>query len=811
MLLMSCDSNFSLCTQETEKSLQEPEHQRHIASPKNLSMFSAAALYQKHQTCVVAMPKHMPRSTGNIQKINNKLTTKPFTPITIPQDSLADHIDVLVGWLPQQHPLPSARRYTFAWKWTSNGIYSSKSAYRAQFLGSYSGHKSNLIWRARAENKCKVFAWILIKNKILTADNLAARGWPHQTSCTLCNGPMESALHLCLSCPYAQEVWNHVLAWENLSLPQQAEPRYATNLGEWWESAATLFPASRRRDFSGVVIYTMWNIWKERNRRIFENCSLPPLQVAGRISKCYELKRTKHYELDLGDSWQNGRKFDMKTVAAPGPNGFGVLFFQKFWDKIKGDMLRMFQDFYEGDLGIQRLNYGVITLVPKIKEAREIKQYRPICLLNMDFKIFTKVLTNRLTPWAGEKGFWFCMMVLHSLRKTGKRGLIMKIDFEKTYDKVSWSFLRGVMIKKGFPDNSIGWVMQTVQGGRGDPLSPLLFNLVADVLGVLMEKAVNKGYITGVLPEMVSGGISHMQYADDTIVMVDGSDSSILHLKLILYCFEWMSGLKINYHKSEVYAFGVNQEEKWRMANMLNWNLGIPVSDRHMGGNSFYFLLDKMNKRLDPWKGKQLSSGGKLEQGKQQMYEKYSVPDALVSEVLRNGVVEFQLNKLQVASVLCNKGWKGGPKCGICNRIETAEHRWSVLLKRKDQLLMEGVFAKMKSWLGDFATSDLLPYAAYLAATGAVRLRLAASCYLAAARMASARFGGASPIPVTSPRHRHSFRAEAAPLRSRRRLHAVGQRLAALAVSPPAAFLPRRSAAPHRFLFYGAQLQAGLI
>jgi hypothetical protein len=60
----------------------------------------------------------------------------------------------------------------------------------------------------------------------------------------------------------------------------------------------------------------------------------------------------------------------------------------------------MFHDFHRGELDIKRLNYGVITMVPKIREANNIKQYHPICLLNVDFKGFTKALTNRLIPWA---------------------------------------------------------------------------------------------------------------------------------------------------------------------------------------------------------------------------------------------------------------------------------------------------------------------------------------------------------------------------------------------------------------------------
>ena len=93
---------------------------------------------------------------------------------------------------------------------------------------------------------------------------------------------------------------------------------------------------------------------------------------------------------------------EMKENSAPGPNGFGDLFFKRFWDLIKGAVLDMFRDLWARNLDIRRLNYGAITLVPKLKEANSIKQYRPICLLNVDFKWFTKVLTDRLVPVASK-------------------------------------------------------------------------------------------------------------------------------------------------------------------------------------------------------------------------------------------------------------------------------------------------------------------------------------------------------------------------------------------------------------------------
>jgi hypothetical protein len=225
------------------------------------------------------------------------------------------------------------------------------------------------------------------------------------------------------------------------------------------------------------------------------------------------------------------------------------------------------------------------------------------------------------------------------LDKGKDKGMIFKIDFEKAYDRVRWDFLEETMKGKNFSDQWINWVMQTVRGGQvcinvngtrgpyfrtmrglrqGDPLSPLLFNLVADALSAMMDKAVERDLIVGVLDKLVDKGVSHIQYADDTVLMIDGSNKSIINLKILLYCFEWLSRQKINYHKSEVIFFEFTQDEKERKANMMNYKLGelpvkylgIPVSDRMLGIGAFQGLSCRMMKRLDPWKGKFMTSGG---------------------------------------------------------------------------------------------------------------------------------------------------------------------------------------------------------
>jgi hypothetical protein len=82
--------------------------------------------------------------------------------------------------------------------------------------------------------------------------------------------------------------------------------------------------------------------------------------------------------------------------GAPGPDGLPFLFYQKFWDIVKSDILALFQDFHDGNLDLYRLNFSLLTLIPKEQGARNMKKFRPISLCNCRFKIFSKVLTLRL-------------------------------------------------------------------------------------------------------------------------------------------------------------------------------------------------------------------------------------------------------------------------------------------------------------------------------------------------------------------------------------------------------------------------------
>jgi hypothetical protein len=95
--------------------------------------------------------------------------------------------------------LQSKMQVTITWRWTADGQYSTRSTYHIQFKGFYIKYNSNLIWKAHTENTCKLFTWILIQDKILTADNLNLRGWPHQKWTARDRSPPVPTLPLCPS------------------------------------------------------------------------------------------------------------------------------------------------------------------------------------------------------------------------------------------------------------------------------------------------------------------------------------------------------------------------------------------------------------------------------------------------------------------------------------------------------------------------------------------------------------------------------------------------------------------------------------
>ncbi|WVZ80084.1 hypothetical protein U9M48_027590, partial [Paspalum notatum var. saurae] len=143
-------------------------------------------------------------------------------------------------------------------------------------------------------------------------------------------------------------------------------------------------------------------------------------------------------------------------------------------------------------------------------------------------------------------------------------------------------------------NNDVGYYFQTNKGlCQEDPLSPILFDLVVDMLPILITRAKKHGQIRGLIPHLVDEGLSILQYANDTILFMEHGLEQAKHRKLILRAFDKLSGLKINFHKSELFCYGQPKDFVEQYSQIFGCE-------------------DHFQKKLSGWKGKLLSYGGHL-------------------------------------------------------------------------------------------------------------------------------------------------------------------------------------------------------
>ena len=124
----------------------------------------------------------------------------------------------------------------------------------------------------------------------------------------------------------------------------------------------------------------------------------------------------------------------------------------------------------------------------------------------------------------------------------------------------------------------------------------------------------------GVVPNLIDGGLSILQYADDTINFMDRDIEQAKNLKQLLCAFEQLFGLKINFHKSEILCFGDARDHEYQYSQLFGCNigsypfryLGIPMHFRKLSNKDWKAVEDIIEKRLSGWKGKFLSVGGRL-------------------------------------------------------------------------------------------------------------------------------------------------------------------------------------------------------
>ncbi|KAK3195492.1 hypothetical protein Dsin_026802 [Dipteronia sinensis] len=233
------------------------------------------------------------------------------------------------------------------------------------------------------------------------------------------------------------------------------------------------------------------------------------------------------------------------------------------------------------------------------------------------------------------------MISLYYRRNDKVGGLLVKLDFEKAYDSVDHSFLDSNLMDMGFGLKWRQWVNCcistptmsvlvngspteefTVERGlrQGDPLSPFLFNIIVESLSCCIMKAVDLNLLKGATLGNGEVQVSHLQFADDTILFLEPKTVYLINTKRILRCFEMASWLKINFHKSCVVRVGkkVEADDDWaalfkcKKATFPITYLGLPLGARLSSKAFWESVLLRIQKRLASWKKKFLSKGGRL-------------------------------------------------------------------------------------------------------------------------------------------------------------------------------------------------------
>ena len=298
---------------------------------------------------------------------------------------------------------------------------------------------------------------------------------------------------------------------------------------------------------------------------------------------------------------------NMKNNKSPGSDGFTSEFFKVFWIGLGVFVVRALNDGYEkGELSSTQKE-GVIVCIPKGDKPREfVKNWRPISLLNVIYKIGSACITNRMKKVLpclinyDQSGFLsnrymgdnirLIYDIMHYLNYKNLPGLLLCIDFEKAFDSVAWSFLHKVLKAFCFGPSICRWIetflcniKSTVivngtvspwfpikRGCRqGDPISPYLFILCVEIMAIMIRE---NDRIKGVTINNIEHKIA--QFADDTQMLSEGDTVSFEQTVHTVDLFGHKSGLYMNSTKTQAIWLGSRKDSPVRYLPHLemDWN-----------------------------------------------------------------------------------------------------------------------------------------------------------------------------------------------------------------------------------------------
>ncbi|XP_018473851.2 uncharacterized protein LOC108845081 [Raphanus sativus] len=342
---------------------------------------------------------------------------------------------------------------------------------------------------------------------------------------------------------------------------------------------------------------------------------------------------------------------------SPGPDGLTSAFFKASWSFLGQEVITSISQFFADSFLPSATNSTILCLVPKRPGATLVSDFRPIACLNTLYKVIARLLVKRIKPilpsvilpcqTAFVKGRLIAENTIlageivngYHKNKDPKR-ITIKVDIAKAFDTLSWEFLFNCLQGLHLPDILISWLKACVctphftigyngmvqgyfKGKRGlrqgDPLSPYLFVIAMNILSLMLNKAAAEQKIK-YHERCSTSKLTHLCFADDLLIFIDGSLESVQNVMQVLHEFELRSGLAVSVHKTSFFASGLSTQEidtikastGMPYASLPVRYLGVPLCTRKISLVNCEVLIQQVKAKFSSWSVKMLSFSARL-------------------------------------------------------------------------------------------------------------------------------------------------------------------------------------------------------
>ena len=471
-----------------------------------------------------------------------------------------------------------------------------------------------------------------------------------------------------------------------------------------------------------------------------------------------QVSEEQRKELDsvIIDKEARSAVFGLKENRSPGLDGVPIEFYQWFWDDIKGLYLGFLNELKKGSIPKGK-NTSVIKLIYKKNgDIFLLTNYRPISLINVDIKILTKILANRLKlvlPSIIDKSQTAVYgrridQTVHLIRDLiqlandeDDQVAFIFLDQEKAFDRVNHTFLFKTMRAFGIGEVFIGWVRKLYSNAtsilningffsdriplkrgvrQGCPLSALLYVLVIEVFALQLRSNPNIVGFTIEGEKIVSA-----HYADDTTIIIRQNRCFKEVIKEIKD-YEEASDAKVNYTKTKGLWTGSWKGRRvppmnisWTSKNIFS--LGVYFGNVDPAKATFEKILPKLKRKLNYWKQFDITLIGKANVAETFLASRlvyamkfYPIPKTMQQEI-QNDILSYAIFPHKVATVAQKEMWKtkhnGGLKLvNIQLKSETSKAKWLFEIASKENRVTNlNVFTRlMGTQRGNIKGTDLL-------------------------------------------------------------------------------------------------------